>query len=51
MEEGAAGRIMVIDPAKAPNMYGVTKLDGSIHPVYTSDEHLQYNPAYPLPVL
>lgn len=51
MEVDQPGRIMVVDPAKAPLMYGVRHDETTINYVYVTENDIRVNPAYPLPVL
>ena len=51
MDADQQGRIMVIDPSKAPAMYGIRRDESTIICVYVSEEDIRIDPTMPLPTL
>lgn len=51
MEAEQPGRIMVVDPTKAPLMYGIRRDETTISYVYVAEADIRVNPAFPLPTL
>ncbi|MBW6072897.1 hypothetical protein, partial [Pseudomonas aeruginosa] len=47
MEADQPGRIMVVDPAKAPLMYGIRRDETTINYVYVTETDIRVNPAFP----